>query len=103
MTTQLTFSADAPYNKGSDTSRSAAESIQPVLSKMELQVYQHIAKQGRNGATCDEIEVALNFRHQTASARVNGLAKKARVADSKARRRTRSNRPAVVWVLACYT
>lgn len=103
MTTQLEFSEAAPYNKGSDTSRSAAESIQPELTRMELAVYQHIAKQGRNGATCDEIEVALGFRHQTASARCNGLAKKARIADSKARRKTRAGRPAVVWVLSCHT
>lgn len=103
MTTQLTFSEQAPYNRGSDTSRSAAESIQPQLNKMELAVYQHIAKQGRNGATCDEIEVALGFRHQTASARVNGLSKKARVRDSGARRKTRGGRSAAVWVLSCHT
>lgn len=99
MTTQLTFSEDAPYNKGSDTSRAAADVINPHLSRLEQIVFSFIAGQGRNGATCDEIELATNMSHQTTSARVRGLAKKARIMDSTARRWTRARRPAVVWVL----
>lgn len=99
MTTQLTFSEQAPYAKGSATSRSAAESIEPQLSRLEQIVFSYIAGQGRNGATCDEVELGCKLSHQTSSARIRGLAKKSRIMDSTARRWTRARRPAVVWVL----
>jgi N6-adenosine-specific RNA methylase IME4 len=54
----------------------------------------------RGGATCDEVEVALDLRHQTASARVNELLNDGLISDSGLRRHTRSGRAATVWVLA---
>lgn len=51
----------------------------------------------RGGCTDDEIEVALNLRHQTASARRRGLVLKGLVVETAGRRKTRSGRRATVW------
>jgi DNA adenine methylase len=51
----------------------------------------------RCGATCDEVEEALDLRHQTASARVNELCSDGKIVDSGERRKTRSGRAAIVW------
>lgn len=47
--------------------------------------------------TCDEIEVRLGLRHQTASCIITFLAKDGFLVDSGERRLTRSNRKATVW------
>jgi hypothetical protein len=57
-----------------------------------------ITDQKTHGATDDEIEHALGLRHQSASARRNGLMKLGLVVDSGLKRRTHSGRQAVVWV-----
>lgn len=65
----------------------------PILS---ARVAQHVRESG--GATCDEVEVALGLRHQTASARLRELVLKGAIKDSGARRLTRSKRKAAVYV-----
>jgi len=85
---------------GSDTSEAAADShSDKALSKMRFAVWRHIAGSGERGATCDEIEVALGLRHQTASARIRELYLGDRVHDTGRRRLTRSGRPARVYVV----
>lgn len=80
-----------------DTSVAAAQSIAGGAEQLRARVLAEIATRG--GATCDEVEVALDLRHQTASARVNELAEEGKIADSGARRKTRSGREAIVWVV----
>lgn len=82
-----------------DTSRSAAASIQGVLSSLQAKVLGWIRSRESDGATCDEIEAELNMKHQTASARIRELVLKDRVCDSGMRRKTRSKRKAVVYVV----
>ncbi len=89
----------APYVRGSETSKAAAESIVRVVGHHEVMVLKHIREQGELGATDDEIEVVTGLRHQTASARRRGLVLKYRIKDSGKKRNTRSRRKAVVWVL----
>ncbi len=89
----------APYVAGSDTSQSAAESITSDLGRLEALVYKIIASAGLEGRTDDELEVATQLAHQTISARRRTLVLKGRVCDSGHRRRTRSGRKAVVWML----
>jgi predicted transcriptional regulator len=84
-----------PHN-GTDTSRDAAESMRPHVSFIEWQVISRIKAVG--DATCDEIEENLCLSHQTASARLKGLADKGLIKDSGARRPTRSGRAARVYV-----
>lgn len=90
----------APYVKGSDTSKAAAESVEPDLGRLEGLVLSHISSRGLLGATDDETEVALDLSHQTASARRRRLVQLGRVVDSGMRRKTRSGRKAVVWRVA---
>lgn len=90
----------APYVKGSDTSKAAAESIEGDLARLESIVLQEIARRGDNGATDDEIEKATELAHQTASARRRGLVQKGLVVATRKRRATRSGRKATVWVTA---
>jgi hypothetical protein len=70
------------------------------LYRLEQQVFDHIKSCGERGATDDEIEQALQLRHQTASARRRTLVLKGCVVDSERERRTRSRRWASVWIVA---
>lgn len=90
---------DPPHVVGSDTSKAAAESVAAHAPILREQVLAQIAKRGAVGATCDEIEVSLNGRHQTISARVRELAKDGLIVDSGKRRPTRSGRTASVYVV----
>jgi predicted transcriptional regulator len=77
------------------TSRDAAKSIEDVAGKLRRAVFKVIWES--KGMTCDEVEVALGMRHQTASARVCELHQKGHIIDSGKRRPTRSGRDAIVW------
>jgi hypothetical protein len=89
----------APFVKGSDTSREAAQSLpEPALARLESQVFLMICKWGPHGATDDELERETGLSHQTVSARRRGLVQKGRVVDSGLRRLTRSGRKATVWI-----
>ncbi len=87
-----------PYVTGSDTSRAAAESIEPDLGRLLHLVLTQIRACGSNGATDDELEVTLGLPHQTVSARRRDLVLRDYVVDSGYRRTTRSGRGATVWV-----
>lgn len=87
----------APYVRSSDTSREAAESIEPHLAHLERVVLDAVAGTGPAGATCDEIERATGLSHQTASARVRGLFQKRKIETTGDRRPTRSGRNAQVY------
>lgn len=86
-----------PFVKGSDTSKAAAESIGGVVDRDRILILSFIKRV--DGATCDEIEVALGLSHQTASARCSDLKNKfCLIVDSGERRKTRSGRNASVYV-----
>lgn len=86
-----------PYARKSATSRAAADSIRPLLSAMEQRVYEAFVRAGPRGLTTDEAEVLLDMRHQTVSARVNGLTNKGMLLLTDERRPTRSGRQAGVY------
>lgn len=77
------------------TSILAAEEIEPHLGELQAAVFGYIRTRGR--ATCDEIEIVLKLRHQTASARVNELAAKKMIRDSGKTALTSSGRKAILW------
>ena len=85
------------FAKGSDTSEEAAASMLSAAGEVRERVYQAVLA-SPSGLTCDECEVLLDLRHQTASARFNELYNACRIVDSGERRKTRSKRNAVVWV-----
>ena len=90
-----------PYARGSATSKAAAASMKHPSVSLRARVLQHIRNCGVIGATCDEIEGALDLSHQTASARVYDLRKADAIEDKGLRRDTKSGRKAVVWVVKC--
>jgi hypothetical protein len=86
-----------PHN-GTVTSIAAANSIRHIAGGDAERCFNYIKKHGAVGATDDELEVALNLKHQTASARRRGLVLEDRVENSGQQRKTRSGRNAIVWV-----
>lgn len=83
---------------GSDTSRDAADSFDDSdLSRQKRRIMNYFAAKP-GGLTCDEVEAALGFRHQTASARIRELVLAGGLTDSGRRRRTRSGRSARIYV-----
>lgn len=96
------YGGNAPSVRGSDTSEAAADSMQDSLGDAQARVYQEVHRRRGRGRTCDEVEDQLRMRHQTASARIRELYLKGLLFDSGERRRTRSNRSAVVWVATAH-
>jgi hypothetical protein len=88
-----------PPSNGTDTSDAAAASVAPDTETIRGQVHDYVRAHG--GATCDDVEVSLGLRHQTASARLWELHHKmGLIVDSGQRRRTRSGRAAIVYVVS---
>lgn len=88
------------YARGSDTSQAAASAVASVARQLRFRVLAEIQSRGADGLTCDEIELRMDLKHQTASARVNELMEEGLIVDSQQRRATRSGCKAVVWVVA---
>lgn len=95
---RLPFNGTAPFVAGSETSEAAAEGMRASAATLRGKILRVLAERGPS--TCDEVEVALNMRHQTASARIRELALQCRIVDSNVKRFTRSKRKAIVWALA---
>jgi hypothetical protein len=93
------FDRRAPFVRASDTSRQAASSIEPDARTLRGIVLAFVRGRSDNGATCDEVEIELGLRHQTASARIRELVQAKFLRDSGVRRLTRSGRGAAVWKL----
>jgi hypothetical protein len=102
----LPYQGNPPFVATSETSREAASSVKETAGAIRSKVYRHFLAQGVFGATCDEVEVALELRHQTASARcrelvLQGLLEKRQDGTGKpVRRPTRSGRAADVLFAA---
>ena len=86
-----------PFVRDSDTSREAAKSIISSSGRLKQAIIAHMRIEG--ACTCDEIEVALSMRHQTASARIRELKDADTIRDTGERRKTRSGRRAAVYCL----
>ncbi len=87
----------APSN-GTETSHESALSWSPdSLNRLRKAVYQFLVDQGDHGATDQEIQEALALPNQTECPRRWELVKGGLVENSGKRRRTLSQRSAVVW------
>lgn len=91
--------AGARYAAGSDTSRAAAGLSVPVQFSTRQQIIKQLAHLGELGLTDDQMENRLSRPHQTVSSARHWLVEAGWVRDSGHRRKTRSGREAVVWVL----
>lgn len=85
------------YVHESKTSRDAARKTDSSAGAMRTAVLDFISAQP-SGATCDEVEAALDMRHQTASARVRDLVLAEKIMDTGKTRKTRSGSSARVYV-----
>jgi hypothetical protein len=99
---KLILGGAAPSVAG-DTSEAAAHSIAPHMGRLCSMVVEYVRGQGARGATSDEVEEALDLRHQTASARLKQARDLGVLVDSGERRLTRSGRKAAVLVAAAAT
>ena len=86
------------YVAGSDTSKAAAVSMAPLVGKLKRRVYDFVASK-RLGATCEEVCIALDLKHQTGSARVRELVQLGFIGDTGYRRKTTSGRSARVYAI----
>lgn len=91
--------AGAKYTAGSDTSQAAAGLAVPVQYSARQQIIKLLAHLGELGLTDDQMETRLRRSHQTVSSARNWLVEAGWVRDSGQRRKTRSGRMAVVWML----
>lgn len=89
-----------PYVQGSATSKAAGDSQGLKAQVDEARVLALLQGCGDEGATDDEVELALGMLHQTASARRRGLVLKDFVIDSGRTRETRTGCRATVWITA---
>lgn len=83
-----------------DTSFAMRERVFPKTGSQRRRAFDFISARGAVGATDDELEVALDLLHQSASATRNSLMKDGWIIDSGQRRLTRSGHEAIVWVIA---
>ncbi len=91
------FDEPTPYARGSATSRAAAESVEPKVTRQEKEVMAYIRSRG-DGAACFEIEKGIAMKHETASARITGLHKKGMLRRTGEKRKTLAGNPADVHV-----
>ena len=87
-----------PFVRGSATSKAAAASMVAIAPSIKRRIYDFILSRGARGATDDELEVALDLTHQTASSRRYALAQAGAVKRTDEKRPTRSGRSAFVYV-----
>jgi hypothetical protein len=78
------------------TSLDAHESIKPTAAAVRGRILAELQARGSTGATCDELEQALNMKHQTVSARITEMKKSGTIYDTGHRRDTRTGRGAAV-------
>jgi predicted transcriptional regulator len=83
------------YVRDSSTSLEAAKSMEGLAGNLRAKIRLFIERS--KGATCDEVESAMDLRHQTASARITELRLLGEIEKTEIKRATRSGRAAYVY------
>ncbi len=91
---------ERPPHNNTPTSKAAAQSIARQAPNLRVLVLSHIERCGHHGATADEVCQALDMWPQSATPRINELAKSGDIVNSGRTRPTRSGRNAIVWIAA---
>lgn len=89
-------SPTAPYQRGSETSRAAAEAIAPFAGTMRLRTLEAYAKMEDRGATREEVAHWKGIRLATVCARTRELVKIGALAPTGGTRPTTGRRQAEV-------
>lgn len=82
-----------------NTSVAALISISDIRGELKRRVFRALTAFGKTGATCDELELTLDMRHQSLSARVRELWQEGWIRRTDRTRHTRSGRLAAVYVV----
>lgn len=94
------YNGTPPHQWHSDTSRAAAQSVQSKALVVRARVLDFIRARGAQGATDDEVHIALKIDKNTTAPRRRELQLKGQVTDSGFRRVTTSGKFATVWVVS---
>jgi hypothetical protein len=89
------MSYERPFQKHSDTSRDAAESMRPTAATLREAVFNYLFGRGSDGATDEEIQIDLDMAGNTERPRRRELQEAGKVRDSGMRRTTKTGRQAV--------
>ena len=88
----------ARYHRGAETSVEAFKSTPTSTRKAQAaRILRFIAERQQNGATCEEVEIALQLSHQTASARISELSAEHHIHHGTDRRKTSHGKSARVY------
>ena len=96
----IPFHDGAPYQRHSETSKDAADSIVDDLPRLQKRVYERLLWLGSYGATDEQIQIALSMNPSTQRPRRIELTNKGlvhAVEGPNGKRLTRSGRKAQVW------
>ena len=84
----MSYPDDPGYEKGSLTSKEAAEKMKNFVGSIRQRCYRAIELHGVRGMTPDEGEVFFTGKHQTISARFTELAQRGQVIKTNVMRKT---------------
>jgi predicted transcriptional regulator len=100
----MNYTAPHPYprSNASDTSRAAADRIAPKVSSIRDNILLVVCGAKYHGTTQDELTQTTGILPQSASGRLNELARMGAIVDSGARRVSRYGAKQRVWVAAEY-
>lgn len=87
-----------PYKRDSETSIAAAGKARPKAPAYRTAILGYLTGRAEQGATNEEISLAMGIKIQTVCPRMVELREAGTVVDSGTRRRTESGRDAVVWI-----
>lgn len=90
----------APESGAPETEREAAIMAYPSSGTKRKAVLDFLVERGDQGATDEEVSIALDMRLYTAAPRRNELLRDGWIVDSGRRRRTTTGSPAAVWILS---
>ena len=88
----------APYVRGSETSRAAAESISPHITPLQQKVMDYLREHGP--ATDEEMQEGIPLGANTQRPRRVELWRKGAIRDTGSKRTNASGKMAVVWAVA---
>ena len=87
---------EIPTQEHIDTSQASRNGLRSKKNLYRSRIFSLIFN-APGGKTCDEVEVDLNLRHQTASCSIRFLTQDGWLYDTGTRRKTRAGRQAIVW------
>ena len=88
---------DLPFQRHSETSRAAAESMEPAAFTLQFKVLDAI-RSSADGLTDEELQLGIPMAQNTERPRRRELERAGKIRDSGRTRPTKSGRAATVWV-----